>query len=350
MKQPNRLSLMLLFILCCQTAAFGGRLSKVRKAVRSEPKHHATSSKGNSHPDNSRKDRDDEDDDNDDGVLAGIGKVVRDVSTSHSAPKRPPKKRHQRPRRPRRSPRIDLFASSSTWCEPSWSEPVITETVIYSEPVVTRERVYVEPTPPQVVPTISHPESFINVAPWRNRLEFAYGNNFDDVNSLGLGLLLQKPSSVGFDASLRLFREDYFDERDHLWLGDANVTYELINRPMFQARAGIGVRPSVQRERNVLLGEVLLSPGVVEPRDLEMVFRIRRLQIQRGLEALFRLRVFRELSVADAELYDMLDEILLLALLRGIVHRCEDFLRLPVIAAPHLRGAASAGGHPLEAL
>ena len=236
MKQAYSIASVVWLILLVQPTAYGGKLSRAREAVRSQPKPASKSAPSRS---------DDEDDDDDDGgVLSGISAVVRSVSNESSSDKRQRRERRRvndrRPHRSPRRPRISFHASSNTWCEPTWNEPVVTETIIYPEPIERTERVYVEPTlPPVERPVFS--ESVVPIEPWRKRLEVLYGNDLEDVNAFGLGLLLQQPTGIGFDTNLRLFREDYLGQRDHLWLGDANLTFELINESIFQARAGIGL-------------------------------------------------------------------------------------------------------------
>jgi opacity protein-like surface antigen len=67
------------------------------------------------------------------------------------------------------------------------------------------------------------------------------GSDFDGITAGGLGLLLQAPGSFGLDSSVMMLRESGVDYRDHLWLGDVNLVYEVLSRGDIRGRVGLGV-------------------------------------------------------------------------------------------------------------
>ena len=57
---------------------------------------------------------------------------------------------------------------------------------------------------------------------------------------MGFGLLANATQGLGLDTGARLFRERGADIRDHLWIGDFNIVYELAVSELARTRAGIG--------------------------------------------------------------------------------------------------------------
>ncbi len=78
-------------------------------------------------------------------------------------------------------------------------------------------------------------------SPYQVRFEIDYAGDESDVSRMGFGLLANATRGLGVDTGVRLFREKGSDFRDHLWLGDFNVTYELHASKHMRTRAGIGV-------------------------------------------------------------------------------------------------------------
>ena len=76
---------------------------------------------------------------------------------------------------------------------------------------------------------------------WSGRLSSTYGYDFDDITQGCFGLLLQSPGGFGLDTSVMMFRENGATFRDHLWMGDVNLVYEVINSGDFRARMGVGI-------------------------------------------------------------------------------------------------------------
>ncbi len=75
----------------------------------------------------------------------------------------------------------------------------------------------------------------------RSKFWATAGSDFDGITSGGIGLLLQAPASFGLDASVTMLRESSGDYRDHLWVGDVNVVYEVLSRGDLRGRVGVGV-------------------------------------------------------------------------------------------------------------
>ena len=67
------------------------------------------------------------------------------------------------------------------------------------------------------------------------------GSDFDDITTGGLGLHLQSPGSIGLEGSVTTLRESTEYYRDHLWIGDVNLVYEILARGDVRGRIGLGV-------------------------------------------------------------------------------------------------------------
>jgi len=67
------------------------------------------------------------------------------------------------------------------------------------------------------------------------------GSDFDGITTGGLGLLLQASGGIGLDTSVMTLRESSDGYRDHLWVGDANLVYEVLSRGDIRGRVGLGV-------------------------------------------------------------------------------------------------------------
>ncbi len=76
---------------------------------------------------------------------------------------------------------------------------------------------------------------------WSKRLSATYGSDFDEIAQGYFGLLLQSPGGFGLDSSVMMLRENSATFRDHLWIGDVNLVYEVINSSDFRARIGVGI-------------------------------------------------------------------------------------------------------------
>lgn len=76
---------------------------------------------------------------------------------------------------------------------------------------------------------------------WSKRLSGTYGSDFDEIAQGYFGLLLQAPGSLGLDTSVIMLRENGGTFRDHLWMGDVNLVYEVFNSGDFRARMGVGI-------------------------------------------------------------------------------------------------------------
>lgn len=67
------------------------------------------------------------------------------------------------------------------------------------------------------------------------------GSDFDGITTAGLGLHLQSFGGLGLDSSIMSLRESTEYYRDHLWIGDVNVVYEVLARRDVRGRVGLGV-------------------------------------------------------------------------------------------------------------
>lgn len=79
------------------------------------------------------------------------------------------------------------------------------------------------------------------INPYHIRFEIDYAGDEADVSRMGFGFLANVTRGIGVDTGVRLFRERDTDFRDHLWVGDFNITYELAASQFMRTRAGIGV-------------------------------------------------------------------------------------------------------------
>jgi hypothetical protein len=129
-----------------------------------------------------------------------------------------------------------------------FSPPVEEVHALHHSPVA------VVPAPPQPVyqpvvnPIVEQPtiesDYFVNSAKsfdWGIRLTAVGGTDFDDIAFGSFGLLLQNPSGLGVDTSVKMIRESGMDFRDHLYIGDVNVVYEPIATQNFRVRVGVGI-------------------------------------------------------------------------------------------------------------
>lgn len=79
-------------------------------------------------------------------------------------------------------------------------------------------------------------------ARWSFRPRVDVGTDFDDVERLGLSLVAEHGSRLGFDATWSRFDEELANgDTDELELGDANFVYRFAQSPRSAWRAGIGV-------------------------------------------------------------------------------------------------------------
>lgn len=79
------------------------------------------------------------------------------------------------------------------------------------------------------------------IDPWYVRFGMDYATDIDDVSRFGFDLLANATGGLGVDTGARLFREKGQGYRDHLWIGDFNIVYELMPTDWLRPRAGIGL-------------------------------------------------------------------------------------------------------------
>ncbi len=155
--------------------------------------------------------------------------------------------------------RSPSFSFGSVWLSPPEPvhvvhhhvAPVESSTVILAAPQPAHESV-VEPTLHAHTPTPSPPstqatvgETYFQHSPdfdWVARLSALGGTDFADIDHGSLGLLIQPRGGLGIDTSVTMLRESSINVRDHLYLGDVNLTYEpVLASDRFRMRIGAGV-------------------------------------------------------------------------------------------------------------
>ncbi|MDG1873228.1 MAG: hypothetical protein P8J27_04915 [Mariniblastus sp.] len=67
------------------------------------------------------------------------------------------------------------------------------------------------------------------------------GSSFDGITTGGMGARLQASGGPGLEATVMMLRESDGGYRDHLYIGDVNLIYEILNRPNVRGRIGLGV-------------------------------------------------------------------------------------------------------------
>lgn len=87
----------------------------------------------------------------------------------------------------------------------------------------------------------SENDSLELLPPWHIRIGIDYASDVDDVSRMGFDLLANATAGLGVDTGLRLFREQGADFRDHLWIGDFNIVYELVPTEWIRPRVGAGI-------------------------------------------------------------------------------------------------------------
>lgn len=108
-------------------------------------------------------------------------------------------------------------------------------------PIMPVESAVVPPAfPTEHEASMVHPDPANWLDPLQIRFEIDYAADEDDVQRMGFGLLVNATAGLGIDTGMRLFREQDADFRDHLWLGDINVVYELFPSETIRTRAGVG--------------------------------------------------------------------------------------------------------------
>jgi hypothetical protein len=63
----------------------------------------------------------------------------------------------------------------------------------------------------------------------------------DDLSQFGFDFLANATAGFGIDTDVRMLREHGVGFRDHLWLGDVNIVYELFPSEYVRPRVGVGV-------------------------------------------------------------------------------------------------------------
>jgi len=219
------------------TAHGQGKLGRVREAVR-QNKPRQKEPKQREKPKRSEHDHDDRDE--------------RD--------KRRDRERHQRNRSSHRShgrhrDRSPNLSFSSAWFNnpaPVYvvdhhvasvaPAPVIATTPQPMHETVADPTVQPQPTTP-LQPSVG--ETFFANPPnfdWAARLSALGGTDFANITHGSLALLIQPRGELGIDTSVTMLRESDMNVRDHLYLGDLNLTFEpAVASDRFRLRIGAGV-------------------------------------------------------------------------------------------------------------
>ena len=122
-----------------------------------------------------------------------------------------------------------------------------TDPVIIAEPQPVYESV-IEPVDQAlavIAPQTAIGETYFENVPdfdWAARLSALGGTDFADITQGSLGLLIQPRGGLGIDTSVTMFRESGMNFRDHLYLGDVNLTFEpALASDQIRMRIGAGV-------------------------------------------------------------------------------------------------------------
>lgn len=280
MTHSFRLSLatLLIVVFTMPSLLAAGTLSSARGKVRSSGKSESKSERKR------KNDNDDDDEDNEGGSIAGgilmgaVKQVFSKDDEEEPKPRRKEKRSHRGGRhhdhhnhhRPARSPvSLGLHFSSRPEVPPPvyvaehhhfYGDATYTPTALnpttYGEPIYG-EQLEALPSPSDAPPVPApvdpiftpHPAATPSIAPppmefcnpWHVRFGMEYGSDTDDLSQFGFDLLANKTAGFGIDTSVRMHRERGYDFRDHLWLGDFNIVYELFPTKNIRPRAGIGV-------------------------------------------------------------------------------------------------------------
>lgn len=271
---------LILMLQLCSIASAQGTLSKIGASVRSaKSTPRASGETATPKPDNRPAPKSSHGDQHHDheapnprlgGKLAAVEKAVRHASiepdagkhrrgvNSHQAPSR----RHGRSRNRRRlghqssfRPPTWIVADPNLPLSPGFVLPPVTvvEPLFVRQPVVVQEPIFIQESVLVHEPIFADESIAMGgqdyVSPvgarWfqdtNSKLWATFGTDFDDITSGNLGVLFQAKRSIGLQVSLGTLRESGADFRDHLWLGDANLVYQFINRPNFKASVGGGL-------------------------------------------------------------------------------------------------------------
>lgn len=77
---------------------------------------------------------------------------------------------------------------------------------------------------------------------WGGRFDVEYAEDFDSLSRLGSHLLVSTTSRFDLDAETHYFHESFGRAgRDHLWLGDCNLTFRFAQSEPIQFRTGVGI-------------------------------------------------------------------------------------------------------------
>ena len=257
------------------TAAYGGKLGSIRnKAGGSSTPTSSSSSEDHDDRESERQQR-----------RQPAPRRERKLESVRSATRRESPRRHETPRssdrvssrsrpthahgrrRPNRSgANLGFFFDSAPSCEPMTTvveeyhyypnspfpvAPVATVAVPQSlTPEAVYEQAPVMPAEPAIfdscdefttAPTttvIAAQDPFL--ADFNLRFEIDSASDEDDVNRSGFGLLFNATGGLGIDTGVRIFREQDADFRDHMWIGDFNIVYELFPTEFARTRAGVG--------------------------------------------------------------------------------------------------------------
>ena len=231
-------------------------LRSVREKVRGSKSSERTESRRKS----SRHDDEDRDDDSHHGgILAGVVGQASGGDSHHAGRPRGGRNR-RRHRHSHHHHHQGHDYGRSPWSlglhfdrQPCWSPPVVATERHYHfygepphQPTVIGKPIYGEPIYGETVygETNELPPSPAMIdfpKPWNLRLGLEYGSDTDDLSQFGFDFLANKTGGFGVETSLRMHRERAHDFRDHLWIGDVNLVYELFPSERIRPRVGIGV-------------------------------------------------------------------------------------------------------------
>lgn len=165
-----------------------------------------------------------------------------------------------------------------------YSAPVCLPTVVEEHRYYERQSIVVSesaimPEQPTVEyvqePMVVHENPFEMMAPLNVRFEVDYATDEADVDRTGFGFLINATGGLGVDSGLRIYREADGDFRDHIWLGDLNVVYELFPTEFVRTRAGLGInwladKYGAECGLNLTLGTDLFAGPIVLSGEVDL--------------------------------------------------------------------------------
>lgn len=247
-----------IFIAACMSshASSAGKLRSVRNATRSLSPSHTPKRQADQDREQVDRKRAAERSKASERQLAATAQAARATSQPRRPSRRTARQEHGGRHRQSRSPmRLGMHFYNNP-ISPNY-ETVVTE-YVYTDTLAPNTAM-AAPVGPAILPPCPRPMCDYSVVeppidmyssaehdvrfakPWHVRFGAEYGSNTDDLSQLGFDLIANRHAGWGIETGIKLFQERDGAYRDHLWLGDFNIIYELFPTERFHPRAGIGV-------------------------------------------------------------------------------------------------------------